>query len=394
MLPTNNGLWGGARRRPQSFVHAVRVLRGQGHADPVVLGYTPAFRNNPYQDLLYRGLWSTGVAPVPIASAAAVSDLAIATRLGVRTVLHVHWTAQLSTADRSETLAAHADFRRDVEELLAGGTRLVWTVHNRMPHECMHEDLEIDLRRWLVDRADVIHVMGAATAEAVADLYPLPPEKVVEVPHPSYEGVYPSTLDRDAARWELGVSPDEEVLLLFGGIRPYKNVDLALDALDELLAAGRRARLVVAGQIMGRWTGKAELEHRIVRHPATLAHLGRIDEYDVQRYFLAADALLLPYASIVNSGVLLLGATFGLPVVGPDMGEVGEVVRSSGAGATFPAGAGPAEFAATVADLLDGALDEARAGAAAYAAGLHPETVAATYRSLVVDRLGPLPSGV
>jgi beta-1,4-mannosyltransferase len=387
MLPNSFGAWAGVERVPQGIVHAVRSLRGQGFVAPAVLAYTPAYRNNPYQELLYRGLWQHGVAPVPLPRAHEVEQLTVAEALGARIVLNVHWTNQLASPDRAETEAAHDAFRASVDGFVERGARLVWTLHNRLPHECDHPDLEVELRRWLVDRADLIHVMGADSPGAVADLYPLDPTKIVEVPHPSYDGVYPATIDRDQARWELGVSPDEHVLLMFGGMRPYKNVPLALDALDNLLSEGRRVRLVVAGQLMGEWPGQNELEHRIVTHPATSAHLRRIDEVDVQRYFLGSDVLLLPYTTIMNSGVLLLGATYGLPVVGPSTGEVGELIDRHGLGATFSSVSSPADVAGAVGALLDGDLHEAGRRGRRFADGVSPGVVADQFRVKIVEQL-------
>lgn len=370
------GAAGGNLEVPGAMTHAVRVLRGQGVDRPAVLATSPAYANNPFQELLLGAAWSHGIAPVAVPHLRHVAALSIARELGVDAVLDLHWTNQLQADDRDETLEAHERFRADIEEL---DVPVVWTVHNRLPHECPHPDLEVDLRRWLVERAAVVHVMGEATADAVADLYPLDEARTVVVPHPSYRGVYPATVSREQARWELGLRPDEDVVLLFGGIRPYKNVPLALDALDRLLERGRRVRLLVAGMVLGEWDGRDELEHRLLTHPAVAAHLRRVPEVDVQRYFLASDVVLLPYRTIVNSGVLLLGATWGVPAVATSEGEVGALVDGRGIGVTFAPDSGADGVADAVETALEGDRAAMRDAARRLDEELRPEVVAEQY---------------
>ena len=380
------GAGGGTVNVPAGITHAVRVLRHRGVDRPAVLAASPAYANNPYTELLLGGCWDVGVAPVAIQHLKDVHHLSIAQALGADVLLNVHWTNQLQATDRDETIAAHARFRDTVERL---DLPVTWTLHNRLPHECAHPDLEIELRRWLADRAKVVHVMGEQTADAVADLYPLDPARTVVVPHPSYQGVYPDTVHRDQARWELGLHPDEGVLLLFGGIRPYKNVPFALDALDELLARGRRVRVVVAGMLVGHWEGRSDLQQTLMTHPAVNAHLGRVTEQDVQRYFRAADAVLLPYTSIVNSGVLLLGSTWGVPAVATGQGEVGALVDQTGIGVTYDPDGGPDALADAVEQTLDGDRDAMRGAALGLSEELRPDVIAEQYaRKVVLPALG------
>jgi glycosyltransferase involved in cell wall biosynthesis len=49
-----------------------------------------------------------------------------------------------------------------------------------------------------------------------------------------------------------------------------------------------------------------------------------VPENEVQTYLNAADALVLPYQSILTSGTAVLGMSFGTPVVGPATGCIPE----------------------------------------------------------------------
>jgi glycosyltransferase involved in cell wall biosynthesis len=52
-------------------------------------------------------------------------------------------------------------------------------------------------------------------------------------------------------------------------------------------------------------------------------------------YFKAADALVLPYTEIFQSGVLFLGYSFGLPVLAADVGSMREDIVEGETGFVF-----------------------------------------------------------
>ena len=82
-----------------------------------------------------------------------------------------------------------------------------------MPHEMRFNDVELHLRNELARQADLIHVMCDTTLEVVNDLYRLPEDRTVVIPHSGYVGVYPDAADRDTARTNLGL--DEEDITRF-----------------------------------------------------------------------------------------------------------------------------------------------------------------------------------
>lgn len=115
-------------------------------------------------------------------------------------------------------------------------------------------------------------------------------------------------------------------LLAFGAVRPYKGIDVALDALDGL-PSGVRVHLTVAGRM---WQGAGELRERARR-------LGIDDRVEfVDRYvpddeaamrFAACDAVILPYRSASQSGVVQLAFAHGRPVIATRVGGLPQSVR-------------------------------------------------------------------
>ena len=297
-------------------IAALRRLETSCAADPWLLGYWPADRINPFQDLLYRRTWGHGIGPVALPDPDDAGILADQAAPSARVALHLHWLASVLADAPDEPAAglAAASFERRLDRLASRGVELVWTVHNVLPHDTRFPRVEARLRQAVADRARVVHVLTEATAEAAAGTFTLPADRTLYVPHPSYAGAYPDRLGRDQARQALGLDHDAIVTLLIGGIRPYKGLDTLLAAWDGHAAGNPRRRLVIAGPAR-RDAETERLLEACMLHPAVDLHAGRIPADDVATYLRAADVAVLPYRETLNSGVLVLALTFGLPVV-------------------------------------------------------------------------------
>lgn len=305
---------------------AVRQLDVQGVSRPILLAYHPVARMNPFQALLYGAAWDAGVAPLPMASLDELDAVAGLASLGVQVVLHLHWTNTVLAGIPSEgAAAATAEFLARLDRFRAAGGRLVWTVHNVLPHDSVRPDDEAALQRAIVERADAVHILAADTAAAVAGYFALPPDRTFHVPHPSYVGAYDTTLSRDEARYQLDIDADDTVYALVGAIKPYKGLDDLLTAYDELYAEDSRRRLVVAGA-PDRDAGTAAFVRQCERHPGILVRASRLPATEMAVFLRAADAVVLPYRRTLNSGVLLLAYTFGLPVVAPAVPGIAELL--------------------------------------------------------------------
>jgi glycosyltransferase involved in cell wall biosynthesis len=305
---------------------AVRQLDALGADRPVLLAYHPVARMNPFQALLYGAAWGAGVAPLPMANLAELDAVAGLASLGAQVVLHLHWTNTVLAGVPADGVAnATAEFLARLDRFRAAGGRLAWTVHNVLPHDSVRPDDEAALQRAILDRADAVHVLAAGTAAAVAGYFALPLERTFHVPHPSYVGAYETTLSREEARYQLDIDVDDTVYTLVGAIKPYKGLDDLLAAFEALYAEDPRRRLVVAGAPDHEAVTTAFVR-RCERHPGILVRAARLPATEMPVYLRAADAVVLPYRRTLNSGVLLLAYTFGLPVVAPDVPGIAELL--------------------------------------------------------------------
>ncbi|SDR81748.1 glycosyltransferase [Agrococcus carbonis] len=277
----------------------------------------PAWQDNPYLNLLHlatggAGYWLDRVKTMEDALAAIAEDPA-------DTILHMNWTSPIcqETPDPLEARERVDAFVGGLERATEAGLRIIWTVHNAMPHDAIHRDLELELHEALARLAHAIHVINPATPEVVAEHYALPADRIRCIPHSSYQGVYGSPIPRDRARARFGLAPDELAVLFLGQLRPYKGVlDLLEAASEAQRMRGGRVVLMLAGKV--RADEVAALDAAMPLDVRVIRSFRFVPDGETAWWFGAADLVALPYRNILNSGSMLLAQTFGAPVLLPD----------------------------------------------------------------------------
>ncbi len=323
------------RRYLADAVEGVARVRAAGHDRPMVLATWPFDRGNPFQALLTSRVEEFGIVPVGMDRLADLDDpvaLPALARLradGVEVVLHLHWLARVLRGAESEAEGRErvTSFLGALDAFRDAGGRLVWTVHNVLPHDTKFPTLDLELRKAVVERVDIIHVLSAGTVEAAAPLYAIPPDKVLHVPHPAYLGVYPD--DSDAyARRHYGIGADDIVFGVVGNLRPYKGLDDLLDAFESITASppdARRRRLVIAGTPVADPSIETFLA-RARSNPDVVVEARRLPAEELSLPLRASDVIVLPYRDSLNSGALLLALSFGRPVIAAASPHVSETV--------------------------------------------------------------------
>lgn len=374
-----------------------RVRAARPDVRPMVLATWPFDRENPFQALLTSRVEEAGIVPIAMDRLADLDDPIALPALaglrddGVEVVLHLHWLARVLRGVRTEDEGRLriAAFVAAIDAFLAAEGRLVWTVHNVLPHDSRFPELDLELRRAVVGRAEVIHVLSSGTVAATASRYEIPAERVLHVPHPALKGVYPDDVGEAAARERYGLGADDLVFGVVGNLRPYKGLDDLLDAFEAVAAAGRadgrRQRLLIAGKPIDDLTVAAVLE-RARAHPDIVVDARRIPAEELSIPLRASDVIVLPYRASLNSGLLLLALTFGRPVIAAASPHVDETVGEDAA-ITFEAGdvAGLRRALGDVDRLLTA---DARDAALATARRFDPDELSRRFAAGLRERLG------
>ena len=257
------------------------------------------------------------------------------TRFSLRWWSPVSWIAGGLRAGRSDLIVfpwvtmVHAVPLRSLLAA-AAGTPCVAIVHNPRPHEPLPFDRA--LLRSVLSRVRGAVVHSRDNASDLQMLAPIP--RVLTVPHPSNLPIEPAPLpERPPVR-----------LLFLGFVRPYKGLDIALEALAILVRRGLDFHLTVAGEFWEPVAGWVErvaelgLEQRVDLRPAY------VPDDDVGALLARHHLLVAPYKSATQSGVAPLAFAAGRPVVATSVGGLPEVVREGETGA-LAAASSPAAFA-------------------------------------------------
>jgi beta-1,4-mannosyltransferase len=383
------------RRYLDDAVEGVARARAAGHDRPMVLATWPYDPGNPFQALLTSRVEEFGIVPVGMDRLADLDDPVALPALaglrddGVEVVLHLHWLARVLRGVESEAEGRErADaFLGALDAFRAAGGRLVWTVHNVLPHDTKFPTLDLELRKGVVERADIIHVLSAGTVAAAAPLYEIPGSKVLHISHPAYVGVYPDNSDAYARR-HYRIEADDVVFGVVGNLRPYKGLDDLLDAFESITASppdARRRRLLIAGMPVADPSIEAFLA-RARSNPNVIVDARRLPAEELSLPLRASDVIVLPYRDSLNSGALLLALSFGRPVIAAASPHVSETV---GPDASITFDPEDREALATSLRSVDRLLTpEARDAALATARGFDPDAVSRQFAAALRDRLG------
>jgi len=242
--------------------------------------------------------------------------------------------------------------------LLARGAPRAFTSHNvlRRGGGRIREE---GIRR-VVEAVDATVVHTRAGAYALSSRYGVDPARVRVIPHGAFD-----YLARQPAETPLPpelAAVQRPVILCFGVLRPYKGVDVLIDAFAGLAGA----ELWIVGRP---WMDIGPLRAAAARARGTVRFVDRfVAEAELPAYFRRADVVALPYRDIDQSGVLYTALAFGKAIVASSIGGFTEVAEDHGALVPVPPG-DPVALRNALAGLIDDdrarAAQEARAAAAA-----------------------------
>jgi len=247
-------------------------------------------------------------------------------------VFHILWNNKFEVFDRTFLMAYYR----------ALGKKLVLTVHNVNTAQRDGRDnwWNRTTLRWQYRAMDHLFVHTRLMKEQLVQGYDVMPERITVIPFGINETVPVTDLTNDGARSLLGLRDDEPVLLMFGNIAPYKGLEYLVESLPDVLRQVPNVRLIIAGRPKGEeayWSGIEGRIEKLGIADRVLRRIEYVPDEDTEIYFKAADAVVLPYTNIFQSGVLLLGYSFGLPAIATTVGSLAEDIVEGQTGYTAEA---------------------------------------------------------
>ena len=262
--------------------------------------------------------------------------------------------------------------------LLPAGLPLIQTPHGLLREEAWSQGHPF---ARLLQGMDAIVTLSEYGADIARELAGVDPARVRVIPHGAFD--YLTRLPDEAPLPEELAAVEGPVALFFGLIRPYKAVDVLLEAFREI----EGAELWIVGRPLG--VDLEELKRLADACRSTVRLVTRfVDDEEVPALFRRADVVVLPHRDAEQSGVLFTALAFAKAIVMTDVGGFPEVA-AHGAGKLVPR-EDPEALAEALTNLLTDPAERGRLASAAGEAAKGPyswDSIAkqhlALYRELV-----------
>lgn len=203
--------------------------------------------------------------------------------------------------------------------------KLVAVCHNIIPHEKRIGDKV--LSKYFLKKMDYFIPLSDQVKRDLFLFVKNPIYKLLPLPVFSLFG---DRVDKEQAKNNLKLK-DKNILLFFGFIRDYKGLDILIEAF-AIVKKSIDVKLIVAGEFY-------ELEEKYIKliqkhklEEAVILKKDFIPTSDVKYYFSASDAVVLPYKSATQSGIVQVAVNFCMPVIASNVGGIGEVIEDGKTG--------------------------------------------------------------
>lgn len=206
------------------------------------------------------------------------------------------------------------------------GANIVWTCHNKMPHDGRFYRLNFKIRKWMAHNADRIHIHCKSVIPEISGFFRVHPGKFRVIPHPLYPA---EKVDKYIAIKEinhlrnLDLNKTDTLFLMFGNISKYKGIE---DVCRIFRNLDDNKKLLIVGPVK---KGQMQCYRNIKKlsegskNIIIIPHF--IKEKNVPFYFNAADCAIFNYRTILTSGGVELARSYNLPVMVPPVGCLGEL---------------------------------------------------------------------
>ncbi len=201
------------------------------------------------------------------------------------------------------------------------------TAHYILPPNPSRRQTKVAQRLFASMDAVVVHSEHGAAR--LRDEVGLDPSRVCVIPHGAFD--YLTRLPKEKPLPPELEGAEGPVILFFGLLRPYKGLDLLLEAFAQVEGAEL--------WIVGNPRMDVEPLHRLAAEaPGRVRFVTRfVEDAEIPAIFRRADLVVLPYRDAEHSGVLYTGLAFGKPMVLSAVGGFSEVA-SRGAARLVPPG--------------------------------------------------------
>lgn len=237
-------------------------------------------------------------------------------------ILHYHWLE--CTDFKSLTGMVYKLICIFLYKLFGG--KLVWTIHNKMPHDRKYQQFNYRIQSWMAARADLLHIHCSSMIDEISRFYDQPAGKFRVVEHPEFPS---KVIKRERAinklneTRNLGLKSSDQIFLMFGNISAYKQIGKVCSMFTGLPS---HKKLLIVGPVkkgqMSVFYGIKDIS-KSAENIRLVPHF--ISEKMVPYYMNAADCVVFNYEKILTSGGVELARSYGRPIIAPNLGCLSEL---------------------------------------------------------------------
>ncbi len=206
-------------------------------------------------------------------------------------------------------------------------SRVIAITDNVIPHE--KSWIDRPFTHYFLKACDAFLCMSRAVLQDLENFDRNKPK--IYHPHPLYDN-FGDRVPQEKAREYLGLSGDLRYFLFFGFIRPYKGLDLLLEAFAKVHTQIPDARLMVAGEFYEDPEPYLIQIEKLGIKEKVILKTEFIPDDEVKYYFSSADLVTQTYRHATQSGVTQIAYHFGIPMLVTDVGGLAETVPHHQAG--------------------------------------------------------------
>ena len=241
-------------------------------------------------------------------------------------IVHLQWPDLLS--DKKDV-----ELRESLCSIKGAGVPVVITCHNLYAHG--HNPCYEQVYKTVYEMTDCFVHMGKTSKQICESKYPS--AKHVIIPHHTYDNIYKKMPTRQEALKRLKLSKDCLYILCMGAFRNDEERELVA-YVANCLKNEDIVFLAPNYQHFRMWNSKRHLPafrgitaflYNRLSHRNIVFCRDMVKDDELPYYYAASDIALIHRNDILNSGNLPMAFLFEKPVVGPSVGNVGEILTNT-----------------------------------------------------------------
>lgn len=256
-------------------------------------------------------------------------------------IIHIHWIEAFTTSfnlpnviNGDQNIKVELYLLHEALNKWKSKAKIIITIHNERPHLNRNEftNLVFDLVHKYAD--GFIH-MGKYSYNKFLNHPQLSLKKNYIIPHAVYES-YPNTVSKEESRKKYNIPQKAFVILAFS-LRNETERDFVLNTFNKVKIPRKflfspkwyAGDFYKNGNLIGLIKEKLfEIKSRLYRDKRFMSNKHHLVHNEIQYYLNLCDVVLIPRVDSLNSGVIPLAMAFGKPVIGPNVGNITDVLET------------------------------------------------------------------